>query len=533
MQKVKNAVILAAGRSFSFAPFSYETPKALFKVHGETLIERQIRQLREAGVENIAVVIGHMREKMFFLEDKYGVTLISNSLYGSRNNIWSLYLAKDFLSDCFLCFCDNYYPENLFLKHDDSSRSYRIVVRRDAGEKEFAAELDADGRITSVLLNRDASYSLVGFAYFNADFAGRFIRVYEENRKGFSVDRFFWEEFVGQNLSELPLYGRLEERHLVLEFDSVEDVREYDPDLIENLNSVIADNICSTLNCTKGEISNIKAISKGLTNVSFIFQVGDRKYVYRHPGGTSSTLVDRTSEHFSQTLGSELGIDGTLVYIHPTDGWKITRYVEEAYDFSYEDTERLHGFMRMVRKLHLSGAVSHYEFRLLDFADGLLRLACNVNSSLAQEFSQLRSKVHALYEYTSKDGFGQCVCHGDVYYPNFLVSKSEMHLIDWEYTGMCDPAHDFASVVSRDDYFDSEEKMQQLLEMYLDRKPTYEEWRHFFGFIPVSAWYWFCWSLFKDSVNENNGYFMLNSYRKCVGFVDRMLNEYIEKDLKS
>lgn len=66
MTKVKNAIIMAAGRSFSFAPFSYELPKALFKVKGETLIERQIKQLKEAGVENIAVVIGHMREKMFF-----------------------------------------------------------------------------------------------------------------------------------------------------------------------------------------------------------------------------------------------------------------------------------------------------------------------------------------------------------------------------------------------------------------------------------------------------------------------------------
>jgi CTP:phosphocholine cytidylyltransferase-like protein len=58
MMKVKNAVILAAGKSFSFAPFSYETPKALFKIKGETLVERLIRQLREAGVEEIAVVVG-------------------------------------------------------------------------------------------------------------------------------------------------------------------------------------------------------------------------------------------------------------------------------------------------------------------------------------------------------------------------------------------------------------------------------------------------------------------------------------------
>ena len=47
--KVDNAIIMAAGTASRFAPLSYEKPKALIEVHGEVLIERQIRQLREAG----------------------------------------------------------------------------------------------------------------------------------------------------------------------------------------------------------------------------------------------------------------------------------------------------------------------------------------------------------------------------------------------------------------------------------------------------------------------------------------------------
>ena len=45
-----NAIIMAAGMSSRFAPLSYERPKGLLKVKGEVLIERQIRQLQEAGV---------------------------------------------------------------------------------------------------------------------------------------------------------------------------------------------------------------------------------------------------------------------------------------------------------------------------------------------------------------------------------------------------------------------------------------------------------------------------------------------------
>lgn len=41
----RNAIILAAGKSTRFAPFTYERPKELFRVKGEYLIERQIKQI--------------------------------------------------------------------------------------------------------------------------------------------------------------------------------------------------------------------------------------------------------------------------------------------------------------------------------------------------------------------------------------------------------------------------------------------------------------------------------------------------------
>ena len=58
MYNVDNAIIMAAGVSSRFAPLSYEKPKALITVNGEVLIERQIRQLREVGINEIVVVVG-------------------------------------------------------------------------------------------------------------------------------------------------------------------------------------------------------------------------------------------------------------------------------------------------------------------------------------------------------------------------------------------------------------------------------------------------------------------------------------------
>ena len=76
--KVDNAIIMAAGTASRFAPLSYEKPKALIEVRGEVLIERQIRQLREAGIEKVVVVTGYKAEQFEYLKDKYGVVLINN-----------------------------------------------------------------------------------------------------------------------------------------------------------------------------------------------------------------------------------------------------------------------------------------------------------------------------------------------------------------------------------------------------------------------------------------------------------------------
>ena len=73
MYKVDNAVIMAAGTASRFAPLSYEKPKALITVRGEVLIERQIRQLQEAGVPEIYIVTGYKAEMFSYLEEKFGV----------------------------------------------------------------------------------------------------------------------------------------------------------------------------------------------------------------------------------------------------------------------------------------------------------------------------------------------------------------------------------------------------------------------------------------------------------------------------
>ena len=83
--KVDNAIIMAAGLSSRFAPLSYEMPKSLIQVKGEILIERLIRQLQNAGIRYIYVVVGYKKEKFSYLEKLFNVKLIENPVYEIRD----------------------------------------------------------------------------------------------------------------------------------------------------------------------------------------------------------------------------------------------------------------------------------------------------------------------------------------------------------------------------------------------------------------------------------------------------------------
>ena len=91
----KRAIILAAGFGMRMVPINTEMPKGLLEVNGEPLIERIIKQLHEVGIQEIYVVVGFMKEKYEYLMDEYGVELVVNPDYASKNNLHSLKLVKE------------------------------------------------------------------------------------------------------------------------------------------------------------------------------------------------------------------------------------------------------------------------------------------------------------------------------------------------------------------------------------------------------------------------------------------------------
>lgn len=57
--RFQNAIIIAADMSTRFIPVSYELPKGLISVKSEDMIKREIKQLLEADIQEIVIVVGY------------------------------------------------------------------------------------------------------------------------------------------------------------------------------------------------------------------------------------------------------------------------------------------------------------------------------------------------------------------------------------------------------------------------------------------------------------------------------------------
>ena len=158
--KPKNAVILAAGFGMRMVPINLSAPKAFLEVNGEPLIERIIHQLHEAGIKDIAVVAGFMKESFEYLMDDFGVDLIINSEYASRNNLHSLALAADRIDHTYIIPCDVWAKENPF--HETELYSWYMVS--DSDDEESAVRVNRKNELLRIKESQKGN-RMIGISY--------------------------------------------------------------------------------------------------------------------------------------------------------------------------------------------------------------------------------------------------------------------------------------------------------------------------------------------------------------------------------
>ena len=281
MPKVDNAVIMAAGTSSRFAPLSYEIPKALITVKGEVLIERQIRQLKEAGVSEVYLVTVYKAEQFAYLEEKCGVHLLHNPDYLIRNNNSSIYAARHVLKNSYICSADNYFSENPF--ESEVSECYYSAVYADGPTKEWCMDCDEEGIIRHVQIGGENAWYMLGHTFWDEAFSRTFLSILEAEYHLPETTDLLWESIYINHMPQLTMHIRKYADDVVFEFDTLDELREFDTSYVEDTRSPILKDVCARLGCAERELSQLTAY-KDSTNAAagFTFVYNGETYAYAY-----------------------------------------------------------------------------------------------------------------------------------------------------------------------------------------------------------------------------------------------------------
>lgn len=520
--KVDNAVVMAAGFASRCAPLSYERPKGLFKVRDEILIERQIRQLQEAGIDEIYVVVGYMKELFFYLEDKFGVRMVVNDDYYRRNNTSSLYASRYFLRNSYICSSDNYFTKNPFEKY--VYNSYFACSYSEGYTDEWCVKLDPEERVVSYGVGGSGSWYQIGEFYWAKDFSRRYMDLLEQEYDEPEVADMLLDAFFARHIGDLAVHIKKYDQGEILEFDTIDEIKRFDDKFIDNMDSQIIGNICRSLECDEGEVGKFEQIKRGNTNVIFSFDCRGEKFVYRHPGKGSEQIIDRYNEALAQKRVDEIGIDGTTVAIDPSAGWKISRYVKDCYNFEYgDDADTLRAFALM-RRLHAAKIKCSWEFNFIENCSRYLQLASERGHRSSFDIDELSKSVLRVHHFIEADGVEKVMCHNDVCDGNIVVSKNDIRIIDWEYAGLSDPASDVCSFIVGGEH--SHDEVLHLLGLYFERTLTDAELRHMYGMIALASYHWLLWGVYRQSMGHDAGSLLYYWYRYAMDYSKLALEMY-------
>jgi cholinephosphate cytidylyltransferase len=272
----KNAIILAAGTSSRFVPISFEIPKSLLKVRGEVLIERQIKQLQEAGIYDITVVVGYKKELFYYLKDKYNVSIVNNEDYHIYNNTSSLMRVLDKLENTYICSSDNYFTKNVFL--EDEEQAYYSAIYINGKTDEYCIQYDKEELITEVTIGGENSYVMLGHVYFDKVFSDSFKEILKNEYKTEETKKKLWEQVYIKYISSLKMKIKKYPDGVIFEFDSLEELRKFEPTFLSN--TEIMKEISEYFHCKENELSNfsLKENSQEIFSFSFIYE--KQKYNY-------------------------------------------------------------------------------------------------------------------------------------------------------------------------------------------------------------------------------------------------------------
>lgn len=504
--KVESAIILAAGLGLRMMPINASTPKALVEVHGETLIERLIKQLKEVGIHNIFVVVGFMKESFEFLIDQYDVKLIVNNEYLRKNSLYSLYKVQKHIEHSYIIPCDLWFEENPFHAYEFYSwyMVKRSLTRVSLVRVNRKGELVKNGR-------NAYGNKMVGLCYLEDEPANYMKQRLVDLSWDPEHSNAYWEEALFHQRKMVTL-ARIVPSEAVYEISTYEDLREVD----EHSDHLRADAIevaAETLGVLPQDIEEITILKKGMTNRSFLFTCKKKKYIMRIPGEGTNKLLSRYQEAAVYEALKGTGISDTVLYLNPENGYKITEYIDNAVTCNPENEKHVRACMHKLRQFHEMELKVEHDFDIFERIEYFESL-WKEPKSIYRDYKVTKEHIYSLKEFIDSLEKKHCLTHIDAVPDNFIFAKGSMddiRMIDWEYAGMQDPHVDIAvfCIYAMYDY----KKIDETITAYFEEEVPLEIRAKIYCYIAIFGLIWSNWCEYKLQFGIEFGEYALAQYR--------------------
>jgi len=504
----KRAIILAAGFGMRMAPINTETSKGLLEVNGETLIERQIRQLQEVGIKEIYIVVGFMKEQYEYLIDEYDVTLIYNPEYSLKNNLHSLKLVEEHLENAYVIPCDAWCAINPF----SDIELYSWYMISDIEDMNSSVRINRKFEL-AIVSDYAGGNRMIGISYLLKEEAQIIRERINQLCQNVRYDGAFWEETLYEK-NKMILQARMVSANDVVEINTFEQLNDMEDDS-NKLGTEAVRVITKVFEVEKDGIENISVLKKGMTNRSFLFECRGTKYIIRVPGIGTEKLINRKQEADVYQAIKGKGLCDDIVYINAKSGYKIARYIENAHECDAEDADDLKKCMTKLKAFHEMQLKVEHEFDIFERISYYESL-WGEKTSVYRDYAQTKEKIFTLQRYINQHAKVKVLTHIDAVPDNFLSRKvgegqEDIQLIDWEYAGMQDPHVDIAMFAIYALY--EKKQVDNLIDIYFEGKCDDATRMKIYCYIAASGLLWSNWCEYKRNQGIDFGEYSLRQYR--------------------
>lgn len=278
--------------------------------------------------------------------------------------------------------------------------------------------------------------------------------------------------------------------------------------------------IAQAMNVRTGELSEVTALKKGMTNCSFSFLCRGKKYIIRIPGAGTDQLIDRAQEAAAYRAIDGKGICDDIAYLDPDSGCKITRFLEGARvcdPLCKTDTARCMQKLRAFHDLALTVPHTFDLFGQIEFYESLW----GGRASQYPDYAETKEQVFALRPYIDAQPKRCVLTHIDAVADNFLFVPDgkcgeDLRLIDWEYAGMQDPHVDIAMFCLYSMY--DRVHIDRLIDQYFPEGCAPAVRLKIYCYIAAGGLLWSNWCEYKRSLGVDFGDYALYQYTAAKTF---------------